>query len=62
MNERLKPNPEITKLANALVRLQQIREVAEETAQSIDGSEGLVGQALAAGLSRSDANRSTSSS
>lgn len=52
MKEIPKPNPEITRLANALIRLQEIREKTGKTAQSIDGSEGLTDQALTAGLSK----------
>lgn len=62
MNERPKPNPELTKLAKALVRLQEIREKTGRTAQSIDGSEGLADQALAAGLSKAALKDQSSSS
>lgn len=62
MNERLKPNPEITKLTVALVRLQEIKKAAEEAAGSVDNSDQLVSSALIAGLSRAALKDSSSSS
>ena len=61
MNEGLKPNIEISKLTNFLARLQEIKKAAEDAAQSIDNSKGLVGKALIAGLAKNEIKRSTSS-
>lgn len=62
MNEKPRPNIEMAKLTYTLIRLQEVKEKAEETAQSVDDSEGLVDSALTAGLLKSEINRSTSSS
>lgn len=67
MNERPRPDTivEITKLSNALVKLQETKKIVGETArsiQSIDNSEDLVGKALIAGLAKAEIKRSTSSS
>lgn len=62
MKEKPKPHPELTKLTNALVRLQEIKKMTEEASRSVDGSDKLVGSALIAGLSKSAIKDSTSSS